>query len=80
LLLKLHILHNHFDFHPENTRALSDKHSECFIKIFPKWKTSTMENGVRIFWLSAAGVRERKRPLGECKMQKKAKWVFNLFF
>jgi hypothetical protein len=44
LSLKLHILHNHFDFYPENTISLSDEHKRMF------------HQDISHFWLTAAGV------------------------
>jgi hypothetical protein len=77
LSLKLHILQNYFDFYPENTRALSNEHSKTFRQIISQMKDRY--NGEWSPNISADccwGVM-RETPLGECKMQKKTKRVFN---
>jgi hypothetical protein len=54
------------EFFPENTGAVSDEHVKNSISIFPKLKGGTVENGVQIYRLTAAGII-RETSTGEYK-------------
>ena len=49
--LKIHFLHSHLDFFPENLGDVSDEHGERF----HQWKEDTEENGVRICLQTTVG-------------------------
>ena len=46
MLLKIHILHSHLEFFPENLVAVSDEHGKDFIKKSLKLKRGTKVSGV----------------------------------
>ncbi len=52
--LKLHFLHSHLDFFPENVGAICVEHGERFSHCFSKLERGIFESGVQIFWLTAA--------------------------
>ncbi|GBP90238.1 hypothetical protein EVAR_100685_1 [Eumeta japonica] len=45
--LKIHFLHSHLDFFPQNLGAVSDEHGERFIRTYPTWKKGIKASGVR---------------------------------
>jgi len=45
----------------------------------PKWKRGTVENGSSNILADYCWSLIRETPTGECKMEKKMKWVFNGF-
>jgi hypothetical protein len=78
--LKLHFLHSNLDFFPENVQAISDEHGKGFLRIFPKLKRGTMENGSPNILADCYWSLIREISTGECKRQNKTKRVFNEFF
>ena len=51
---KLHFLPSYLDFSPKNMEASPINMAKVSIRIFPKLKRSTVENGVKRLWLTAA--------------------------
>ena len=56
MLLKRHFLRSHLNFFSENTGTVFDEHVKSSISIFPKLNGGTVENGVQICRLTAAGI------------------------
>jgi hypothetical protein len=54
--------------------------AEVSIRKSPKWKRGTVENGSSNILADCCWSLIRETPTGECKMEKKTKWVFNGFF
>ncbi|UYV69584.1 hypothetical protein LAZ67_6004025 [Cordylochernes scorpioides] len=44
--LKIHFLHSHLDFFPDNLGAVSDEHGERFHQDYQAWRSGTKVNGV----------------------------------
>jgi hypothetical protein len=74
--LKLHFMHSHLDFFPVNMGAVPDEHAENAIRIYLKWKTASMENGVQKRLADCSWGLTRATPPGKCRRQMKTKWVF----
>ncbi|GFX87926.1 uncharacterized protein TNCV_4373911 [Trichonephila clavipes] len=53
--LKIHFLHSHLDFFPENLGAVSDEHGNAFLRGFQRKKRDIEGNGMLICWLIIAG-------------------------
>lgn len=53
--LKLHFLHSHLSFFPEN-EDVSDEHGERFTRVLPEWKTDTRESGALPCLRTSAGI------------------------
>jgi hypothetical protein len=53
--LKIHMLHSHLDYFPDNCSRFSDEHSELFIRKSQRWRNDIRESGPLPFWLTAVG-------------------------
>jgi hypothetical protein len=80
MLVKLHFLHSHLDFFPENMRAISVEQGERFQQDISqiekrysgKWSQNILADCCwSLIW---------ETPTSECKRQKQIKWVLNEFF
>jgi len=80
MLLVLHFLYSHLDFFPEKVRAISSKHGETFHHIISqiekRYSGKMVSNMLPDYYCSLIW----DTPTGECKRQKKTKWVLNEFF
>ncbi|KAK4872941.1 hypothetical protein RN001_014970 [Aquatica leii] len=53
--LKVHFLHSHLDFFPENLGAVSDEHGNGSIKTSLSWRRNFQGSGMQACWRSTAG-------------------------
>jgi len=53
--LKIHMLHSHLDFFPDNCGMFSDEHGEPFIRKLQRWRNDIRESGPLPRWLTTAG-------------------------
>ena len=71
---KIHLLHSHLDFFPENCGVVSDEHENVSINTFLKWRRDIKENGTAMLadycWTLA-----RDAPTMECRRQEKEKKI-----
>jgi len=54
--LKIHFLHSHLEFFPENFGAVSDEHGEHSIKTFLQWRRDIKENETVVCSLTTVGI------------------------
>jgi hypothetical protein len=50
--LKIHMLHSHLDFFPDNCGIFSDEHGELFIMKLQRWRNDIRESGPLPCWLT----------------------------
>ena len=53
--LKIHMLHSHLDYFPDNCSRFSDEHSELFIRKSQRWRNDIRESGPLPCWLTIVG-------------------------
>ena len=53
--LKIHTLHSHLDFFPDNCGMVSDEHGEIFIRKLQRWRNDIRESGPLPCWLTTVG-------------------------
>ena len=53
--LKIHMLHSHLDFLPDNCDMFSDEHGELFIRKLLGWRNDIRESDPLPCWLTAVG-------------------------
>jgi len=52
---KIHTLHFHLDFFPDNCGMVSDEHGEHFMRKLQRWRNDIRESGPPPCWLTAVG-------------------------
>jgi hypothetical protein len=53
--VKLHMLHSHLDFFPDNCGMFIDEHGELCIRKLQRWRNDIRESGPLPCWLTAVG-------------------------
>jgi hypothetical protein len=52
MFLKIHMLHFHLDFFPDNCGMVSDTHGNVFIRKLQRWKNGIRESGPLLCWVT----------------------------
>ena len=55
MFLKIHMLHSHLDFFPDNCGVVSDERSELFVRKLQRWRNDIRESGPLPCWLTTVG-------------------------
>jgi len=53
--LKIHMLHSHLEFFPENCGVVSDEHGEFFMRKLQRWRNDIRESDPLPCWLTTVG-------------------------
>jgi len=70
--LKIHMLHSHLDFFPDNCGMFSDEHGELFIRKLQRWRNDIRESGPLPCWLTTVG-RSSEMLLSSCTSDRQSK-------
>jgi len=54
--LKIHMLHSHLDFFPDNCGMISDEHGELFTRKLQRWGKDIRKSGPLPCWLTTVGL------------------------
>jgi len=54
--LKIHMLHSHLDFFPDNCGMVSYEHGELFIRKFQRWGNDIRKSIPLTCWLTTVGL------------------------
>jgi hypothetical protein len=46
--LKVHFLHSHLDFFPENVSEVGNEQDECFLQYISQWNTAIKVSGTTL--------------------------------